>query len=145
MPRLTYSTETVAAILASPETYGFRWTGGDLNKDGLPMGRCPWIQATDTHKLEDSFGSEFVLAAINDTALRVIHQGIGRDMRWSDRKVSEDTIKARIVEHMLGKKAARKVTVVERRIYVANDGTEFADKSEMLAYNGLLAQDSPTA
>ncbi len=122
------TTPNVAEIVSHPEKYGFSWYMDTVQKDGTVLPPVPLVKHLDVDLLRATFGDAVILASCDGTSRHVTNQRIARDMRWTNRAVSNDAIKTAIVENMLGMKAARRVTVVEKIVvkesFLALDGTK---------------------
>lgn len=137
----------LADMKANPEKYGFTWGWGHLHHKGLrvTMGRgAPYIEHRDLNLLRQTFGDDYVLRSMNEQSARVRDQTIRTEL-WESvpLRSDEDAMQTIVLEKALGLKSrTRKVTVVEKivekRIYVAEDGMEFEDKAEFLAHQADL-------
>lgn len=131
---------TKAEVLANPEAHGFTFALGEVQQDKIPLGDVPLIQVINLTLFDASFPGVAINAINGGQSIRVACQGIGRTARWEDRKVSVDALKEKCVDWLMGiKRSARTVTVVKQvKVYVADDGTEFTDKTEYMEYNAAL-------
>lgn len=129
-------------LIANPSKYGFEWGYGALEHKGMRIAeRAPYIVHRDLDLMRKHFGDQYFLDCANTRSGRVRDQTIRTDI-YDDRPLAKDDLrmKTMVLQRALGV-AARKsrVTViekiVEKRVYVANDGTEFTDKAEMMAHN----------
>lgn len=134
--------EKIVNIVLNPSEHGFSFGTGALHKKGMEIAKAaPYIVHEDVAKMSETFGQEYFLECANGQSGRVRDQTLREDI-WDDKSLSSrpEEMACIIVSRALGSKRARKVTVIEKRIYVAVDGTEFEDKDEFLAYNKELQQ-----
>jgi len=134
--------EKIANIVLNPSEHGFSFGTGSLHKKGMELTKnAPHIVHEDVAKMSETFGPEYFLDCANGQSGRVRDQTLREDI-WDDKTLASrpEEMACIIVQRALGAKRARKVTVIEKRIYVAVDGTEFEDKDEFLAYNKELSQ-----
>lgn len=155
---MTIADRNIADMIENPSNYGFEWGYGPLSKDHgttrvTLISNAPHIIHKDLDKLRKTFGDDYFLSSSNGTSPRV------RDQKLRDDIAADPTLKNRMVEmktivleRAFGVTTRKsRVTIVEKivekrvAVYVANDGTEFEDKMEMLQYNKMLAVDEQLA
>jgi len=134
----------VEDMIDSPEKYGFKWAFGHLHRKGMQIttgSGAPCIEHVDLARMREVFGDEYFLESANGTSARVRDQTI-RDAIWDDRSLGgrDKDMKRWILTKALGQAVrTRRTTVVERivekRIYLASDGTEFETPQDCLAHN----------
>lgn len=117
--------------------YGMEWTYGEVMKDQMNLGEIPIPVVNDVQTFCDAL-PQFALTAVNGSnSIRVGSQRIGRDMKYANRSVALSTIALRVIQWMKGVRASG-MRVVERRIWIANDGTEWDSKEACLEHNRSL-------
>lgn len=138
----------IADIIANPAKYGFEWGYGELHTGTgaaktLVIKDAPHMVHTDIQKIRDTFGDAYVMDSLNGTSRRVVDQRLRVDIQDNlALRSNQDAMKRIIIGRALGaRKSPTRVTVVEKlvQVFVANDGTEFTDKTECLAWNMALA------
>lgn len=141
----TQRDEVIDGMLANPTAHGFDWEYGPLHKGGMELTKsAPFIKHLDTALMQKHFGDSYFLDSANGQSARVRDQRVLREAIWDDKSVaSDDEAQKRLVlAAALGRKATRRVTIVERevikRIYMADDGTEFENKDEFMEYQAEL-------
>ncbi len=124
--------------LPSTEGLGFHWSMEPVMKKDMDLGQVPIPVVDDVVLYETKFPGRLI-QAVNGQSIRVTGQRIARDMKWEDRGTTDEAIAKQQLAWMSGARKARSVVTVERRIYVASDGTEFDTKEELLTYEHTLA------
>lgn len=126
----------ILAIVENPEAHGFRWNSETLHKAGIPLHDCPTMEHVDSDKLLATFGPRYFLDMANGTSGRVRDQEVARSMIYEKRNVDRKDVKVAVIERAFGIKARRTATVVvEKKIYLAIDGSEHATAQDALARN----------
>lgn len=124
----------VAAIVAKPEKYGFRWVSHPLSTDGgatqLRTADTA-TEITDLTRFRACFGDDNVKAWLNGaSSLKVQEDTVCRKMRIANATVSEQEQRENVVRRvLLGVASPRggvKVVTVEVAKYMALDGREYA-------------------
>ena len=137
------TTHDITDMVANPEKYGFSWDSGPLNKAGMELTKAaPFMVHQDLNRIREVFGDEYILNMANGTSGKVRDQLLRNDI-WEDRSLVNrpEEMKEIVIGRALGRTRGRatRVTVVEKivevRSWVADDGTEFTDKAECMAYN----------
>ena len=142
---------SVEEIVANPAAYGFEWFTATVEKDGRKFEAAQLVRHIDVNLLRQTFGDAFFLEQANGTSRHVTNQRINRDLWWNalgespSRKVTRDELRIAVVESMLGRKAARRRTVVvETKFWVMMPDGElktFNSKEEAVAaYKAALAE-----
>lgn len=134
-------THDLNEMVSNPSAYGFEWGFGPLHKNGMEICKAaPYIVHKDFKRLCEVFGDDYFLASANGQSARVRDQLLRNDI-WDNKSLANDTdaMKRIVLERALGTRARKsRVTIIERevqvKVYVADDGTEFTDKAEYLAY-----------
>lgn len=128
-------------MIDNPEPYGFRWGYSHLHKKGMQVtvgAGAPHMVHLDVDKIRNTFGDDYILVSTNQQSARVRDQQLREDI-WDDKSLaSRDRDMKRIVLHRAFGQKRTKATVVEVRIYVADDGEEFRNKAEFLEYQAKL-------
>ena len=120
----------IAAIIETPEDYGFNWAYGKIEKDSMVLSaQAPHIVITDVAKFQDKFPGIILNVLNGSNSVRVGCQSITRSTLWADRNTTPETLKQKCLAWLLGVKAAT-VTTVE--VYVLPDGSKTKDKAEAL-------------
>lgn len=132
--------EKIVEIVLQPSAHGFSFGSGPLHKKGMEIAKAaPFIVHEDVALMSSTFGPQYFLDCANGQSGRVRDQTLREDI-WDDKSLASrpEEMACIIVSRALGSKRTRKVTVIEKRIYVAQDGTEFEDKAEFLEYQKQL-------
>jgi len=129
---------TSAVIAANPEAYGFSWNTETLHKAGSTLPNCPTMEHKDEAKLRSTFGETYFIEMANGTSGRVRDQEVARTMIYENRNVDRMAVKIAIVDRAFGIRVRKAATVIKVQSWLANDGTEFTDKAECMAYNASL-------
>ena len=89
--------------MSLPIVPGCEWeTTSHVYQDKTDLGTIPILVVTDLEKFNTAY-NDLALEIINGgQSLRVKCQGIGRTMRWKDRKVSHDELASAIVGNLNG-------------------------------------------
>lgn len=137
------STEhNISDMIANPSSYGFEWGYGALHHKEMRIAeRAPHIVHVNLELMRATFGDSYFLDSANTRSARVRDQTLRNDI-YDDRPLAKDDLRMKtiVLERALGRVSRKsRVTVVEKivekRVFVANDGTEFTDKAEMMAHN----------
>ena len=141
------TTHDITDMVANPEAYGFSWSYGPLAKAGMELTKvAPYMVHTDLNCIREVFGDQYILNMANGTSGKVRDQLLRNDI-WEDRSLVNrpDEMKQIVISRALGRTRGRsarvtvveviKEKIVEVRSWVADDGTEFTDKAECMAYN----------
>jgi len=130
-------------MIANPEAYGFSWGYGPLHKGKMEVcALAPYMEHKDLARLREVFGDDYFLSSANGQSARVRDQLLRNDIWLSKPLASKpEEMKRIVLERALGTKSRRSRTITvekivekEVRIYVADDGQEFTDKAEYMAY-----------
>jgi hypothetical protein len=133
----------VKAILADTAAHGFIWEYGHLVKNGIQVTKgagAPLPKHVDLDKVRKTFGDAYILNSMDGSSVKVAVQGTIRDYLYDNRQDNGniELLQNLAVQRMLGVKQPRKQTVIEKRIYIASDDTEFESKADLLAYEAEL-------
>ena len=139
------SSNELQDMISNPEAYGFAWGEGPLHKNGMELCKhAPYIEHKDLERMREVFGDDYFLASANGQSARVRDQQLRNDI-WDDKSLASkpDEMKRIVLERAFGTRSRKaRVTVVEVKTYLADDGTEFTDKAECMAYNIDLKQNA---
>lgn len=132
--------EHIVKIALDTAAHGFSIGYGPLHKKGMELTKtAPYIVHEDVAKMTETFGANYFLDCANGQSGRVRDQTLREDI-WDDKSLASrpEEMVCILIARALGTKRTRKVTVIEKRIYVAEDGSEFENKDEFLAYQKEL-------
>ena len=132
---------TIDSMIDNPQAYGFSWGYGHLKRGGMVITQgagAPYMVHEDVAKVSEAFGDDYFLEMANGTSGKVRDQGVIRNGIWANKALAGNMrkMKQMVLQGALNVRRSRTAPVV--RIFVASDGTEFADKNELLAYEAEL-------
>lgn len=139
-------TQEMLAKLCGNDTaeFGYEWRTGDVSNgsgnDKQLLGPAPYVYATDVEKFNATFPG-IALDSINGTSVKVKCQDATRTLLEKNIRATVAELRRAVINRLRGVKM-RSVSVVEKRIYCATDGTEFTDKQEMLDYQAALNEEA---
>lgn len=112
---------------------GFTWELGEVQYEPskghkVSLGDAPHTKVTDVSKFEAAFPG-VILAALNGTSIKVACQAVTRRMKLKNRQVTEQEMRAAVVNSLRGIK--NRATVVTT--FVAF-GKKFATEAEALEF-----------
>lgn len=137
---------SASAIVTAPETYGFVWTTGAVEKNGRQLrAAAPMVRVENVTLFDNAFPG-VILAAANGTSIRVAVQAVIRNTLDKNATAKDDDLKVRIVNSVLLRNRTREVVTrtVEKAVYTDAKGRQFdsiealkaaevADKADALA------------
>ena len=137
---------TNAQIVSDPRPFGLSWEHGTLHRKGMHLtDNAPYLKITDLDLCRTAFGDESVKRWINNSSLKVECQKLRNDI-YEDRGLlkQENAMREIAANYAFGTTARRRTVtivekIVEKKTFVANDGTEFPTLAEVLAHNVDLA------
>jgi hypothetical protein len=135
-------------MIDHPEKYGFSWVFGSVSKGGqgdkgtVVCAKAPFMKHENVDLIHKTFGPRYFLDSADTTSPRVRDQRVVRDACADDYTIRKDTreLQRMVIRGAFGQKGGRKVVerIVEKRIYIASDDTEFSSKEDMQAYEADL-------
>ena len=113
---------------------GFTWELGEVQYEPtkgtkVSLGDAPHTKVTDVTKFEATFPG-VIIAALNGTSIKVACQAVTRRMKLKNRQVTENDMRAAVINSLRGIK--NRATVVTQKVYVWNK-VEYATLDEAAA------------
>lgn len=138
--------EWVTKNVPDTSVNGYAWVFSEVSTDDgkITLGYIPLVHITDLPKFTAFMGGDAnVLAMLNGSSSpRVKAQGAGRRTLLKNSTVSAEDLFDACESAAFSRSTRRTVTVtVEKRIWLADDGSEFGTKEEALEYNKVLRAD----
>lgn len=123
------------------EKFGFVWKLGDIGSGGTGpdkriLGQTPYVYIENVRKFDETFPG-IAQGAMNGTSIKVTCQDVTRTLMEKNQRTPVKEMRTAVINRLRGVKA-RSTTVVEKRIYLAIDGTEFNSAAEATEYSKLL-------
>lgn len=136
---------------ADTRQHGYEWQYGIVSYkpdrsqgSKIVLGKTPYLRVTDTVRFA-KYLPGVIEASLDGTSIKVRCQGVTRPMLQKNRKVSADDMKRAILNSLRGVRAPRTATVIERvvekKVYVAIDGSEHATELEARQHSMAVMAD----
>jgi hypothetical protein len=121
----------IANLIQDGSDAGFTWELGEVQYEPtkgtkVSLGDAPHTKVTDVTKFEATFPG-VIIAALNGTSIKVACQAVTRRMKLKNRQVTENDMRAAVINSLRGIK--NRATVVTQRVFVWG-GKEYATQLE---------------